>query len=141
MNDTPELRLRARHRLCQSCNFAGHWSMAGEPHCYHCWESWPCDVIAALDKLEHDATITMWHGAAVLERAGFTVTGLEAENVRLRERADALADALENMYSGVRYIQQGQGLFPGSWWERAITKVKDALSAYREVGRANGEER
>ena len=49
MNDTPELRLRARHRLCQPCT--GHGSMAGEPHCYHCWESWPCEVIMALDAL------------------------------------------------------------------------------------------
>lgn len=78
-------------------------------------------------------------GYGITKEGDLAADALVAESTRLRECADALADALQNMYSGVRYIQQGQGLFPGPWWERVITKAKDALSTYREVGR-EGEE-
>lgn len=142
MNDTPELRLRARHRLCQPCT--GHGSMAGEQHCYHCWEPWPCEVIMALDALlpsdVESLRLSIESVIGHAERKDAEIRALQGENDRLREQADALADALQNMYSEGRYIQQGQRLFPGSWWERAITKAKDALSTYREAGRRNGEE-
>ena len=91
MNDTPELRLRARHRLCQPCS--GHGSMAGEPHCYHCWEPWPCEVIMALDALAAEST-------RLRERAAHGV--LTEEQITELGRGD-----------GIYYVCQERAFAPG----------------------------
>lgn len=55
------------------------WDMPEKPNvctCTECAEPWPCDTVAALDTLQ-------------------------AENARLREQAEALAEALERIAYGV----------------------------------------
>lgn len=153
MNDTPELRLRARHRLCQPCT--GHGSMAGEPHCYHCWEPWPCEVIMGLDALlpsdVESLRLSIESVIGHAERKDAEIRALQGENdrlreqitalektlkvtqsdkrqilkreTRLREQADALAEALGGLLSSVRNQPWDVGIWCG--------KADAALRAYR----------
>ena len=95
----PIERLRASHQPCEVPCFQHSW-VGDRGHCVMGGGTWPCDTIAALDQLEAEiadmreqAHISMWRAAATLERAGFTIRGMETEMDRLNAAINTQEDS------------------------------------------------